>query len=196
MPLPGLERALLVALAVTGPYAGVARSQTAPGPQETLEQEFTDPLTTLPQLFLKDAYSPVNYGTRVQTNQLIARAIVPRIPPYTLLPFPQLVRPTVSLVTVSSPKGGTRTDFGDTQSFDLAGRLGRRRKRASGLGWDPPSCFQRPPPRAPVKGRGRPVRPSPPFIRALEGCYWGSFYRIRSPSPSRSSGKASRGRYR
>jgi len=36
------------------------------------------------------------------------------------LPFVQLVRPSFSLVTVQGPKGGTRTDFGDMQLFDLA----------------------------------------------------------------------------
>jgi len=95
------------------------QSQTATTTLETLEREFTDPLTTLPQVFLKDAYSPVNYGTSVQTNQVVARAIIPRIPPNTLLPFVQLVRPTFSLITVPTPGGGTRTDLGDMQLFDL-----------------------------------------------------------------------------
>ena len=97
-----------------------AQSQTTNRALENLEREFTDPLTTLPQVFLKDAFSPINYGTNVQTNQVVARAIIPRIPPHTLLPFVQLVRPTFSLVTVPTPRGGTRTDFGDMQLFDLA----------------------------------------------------------------------------
>jgi hypothetical protein len=123
MPLPGscaLFCALLVVLWVISSSSAFGQSQTTSRPLETLEQEFTDPLTTLPQIFLKDAYSPTNYGTNVQTNQLIARAIIPRIPPYTLLPFAQLVRPTFSLVTVPNPRGGTRTEFGDMQLFDLA----------------------------------------------------------------------------
>jgi hypothetical protein len=112
--------ALLVVLWVIGSSWAFAQSQTAVRPLETLEQEFTDPLTTLPQIFLKDAYSPTNYGTNVRTNQLVARAIIPRIPPYTLFPFVQLVRPTFSLVTVPTPRGGRRTEFGDMQLFDLA----------------------------------------------------------------------------
>ena len=87
MPLPGAHAlfcALLAALWVLGACAAFAQNQTTGQPLETLEQEFTDPLTTLPQVFLKDAYSPANYGTNVQTNQLIARAISPRIPPYLL----------------------------------------------------------------------------------------------------------------
>lgn len=86
---------------------------------ERLAREFSDPLTTLPQIFLQDAYTPANYGTDAQTNKVIARAIIPRVPRYTLLPFVQLVRPTFSLVTVPTGKGSqTRTEFGDMQLFD------------------------------------------------------------------------------
>jgi hypothetical protein len=88
---------------------------------EKLAADFTDPLTTLPQIFLQDAYTPSNFGTDAQSNRVIARAIVPRIRPYSLLPFVQLVRPTLSLVTVPTGKGtATRTEFGDVQLFDLA----------------------------------------------------------------------------
>lgn len=88
--------------------------------EQNLEQEFTDPLTTLPQLIVRDSYSPATYGTHVQTNQVIIRPLIPRIPPQTLLPFMQLIRPTFALVTVPSPRGGSRTEFGDTALFDLA----------------------------------------------------------------------------
>ena len=114
------SRALFVLLWVIGSSLGFGQVQTTNRTLENLKREFTDPLTTLPQVFLKDAFSPVNYGTNVQTNQVVARAIIPRIPPNTLLPFVQLVRPTFSLVTVPTPRGGTRTDFGDIQLFDLA----------------------------------------------------------------------------
>ncbi len=99
---------------------GFCQTQITDPPRENLEEQEVDPLTTLPQVFLKDDFSPVNYGTDVQTNQVIARILIPRIPPNTLLPFVQLIRPTFSLVTVSAPKGGTRTYFGDMQLFDLA----------------------------------------------------------------------------
>jgi hypothetical protein len=123
MRLPGNAGALcalLVVLWVIGSSLALGQGQITSTPLEALEREFTDPLTTLPQVFLKDAFSPVNYGTEVQTNQVVGRAIIPRIPPNTLLPFVQLVRPTFSLVTVPTPGGGTRTDFGDMQLFDLA----------------------------------------------------------------------------
>ena len=87
---------------------------------EQLEQDFTSPLTTLPQLTMRDAYSPATYGTHVQTNQVIVRPIIPRIPPQSLLPFVQLIRPTLSLVTIPNAGGGTRTEFADTAVFDVA----------------------------------------------------------------------------
>jgi hypothetical protein len=62
----------------------------------------------------------VNYGVSSSTNRVIARVIVPRLPKYSLFPFVQLVRPSFSLVTVPTGKGGTRTAFGDMQLFDLA----------------------------------------------------------------------------
>ena len=88
--------------------------------EEKLEQDFTDPLTTLPQLLVRDSYAPTNYGTDVQTNQVIVRPIIPRLPRYSLLPFYQLVRPTFTMVTVPSSRGGSRTEFGDLPLFDLA----------------------------------------------------------------------------
>jgi hypothetical protein len=86
-----------------------------------LAREFNDPLTTLPQVFVQDAYTPANYGTEAQTNRVIARAIVPRIPRFSLFPFIQLVRPSVTLVTVPEGRGSaTRTELGDSQLFDFA----------------------------------------------------------------------------
>ena len=86
-----------------------------------LAQEFTDPLTTLPQIFTQNIYTPTNFGTDAPTNRVIARAIIPRVPESSLLPFVQLIRPSVSLITVPTGTGsGTRTAFGDMQLFDLA----------------------------------------------------------------------------
>lgn len=88
---------------------------------QKLAREFTDPLTTLPQLFVQDAYTPATYGTQAQTNRVILRAIIPRVPKFTLLPFEQLIRPSVFLNTVPTGRGSaTRTEFGDMQLFDVA----------------------------------------------------------------------------
>ena len=57
---------LLLALYVMAPAAGFAQSQATPTSvqleEEKLERDFTDPLSTLPQLILRDSYTPANYG--------------------------------------------------------------------------------------------------------------------------------------
>src|SRR5436190_13573885 len=86
----------LVAAAASDEMPSSTEASTAAHPDDerarlaTLAREFTDPLTTLPQLFLQDAYTPENHGTDAQTNRVVARLIVPRIPRFTLLPFVQL----------------------------------------------------------------------------------------------------------
>jgi hypothetical protein len=102
-------------------WAGkVANAQTtALSKEEQLQEDFTDPLATLPQISVRDAYTPSVYGTDVETNQVIVRPLIPRVPPRTLLPIAQLIRPTFLLVTTPSPRGGTRTEFGDLQLFDI-----------------------------------------------------------------------------
>jgi hypothetical protein len=111
---------------------GVARAQASAASgladEEKLEQDFTNPLTTLPQLLVRDSYTPATYGPctplacvrDAETNQLILRPLIPRLPPRSFLPFAQLIRPTFSLVTVPSSRGGTRTEFGDLPVFDIA----------------------------------------------------------------------------
>jgi hypothetical protein len=119
-----LLAALLVIAWVVVAAVGSAPAQTAPtspeSEEEKLEQDFTDPLTTLPQVIVRDSYSPANFGTDAETNQVIIRPLIPRVPPRTFLPFAQLIRPTFSLVTVPSARGGVRTEFGDLPVFDLA----------------------------------------------------------------------------
>jgi hypothetical protein len=122
---------LAAALFLITKAAAFTQAQAAPmSPQqeEQLERDFTDPLSTLPQLIIRDSYTPANYGPCTplacvrdyETNQFIIRPLIPRVPPNTLLPVPQLVRPTISLVTVPSSRGGTRTEFGDLPLFDIA----------------------------------------------------------------------------
>lgn len=115
---------LFVVLWISVTIAGAARAGTAStsgeSEEERLEQDFTDPLTTLPQLTVRDSYAPATYGTNAETNQVIVRPIIPRIPPRSFLPFAQLIRPTIALVTVPTPSGGSRTEFGDMALFDMA----------------------------------------------------------------------------
>lgn len=99
--------------------AARAQDETASPTVRKLAEEFNDPLTTLPQLFLQDAYTPSNYGTDAPLNRVIFRVIVPRVPRISLMPD-QLIRPSFQLVTVPTGKGSdTRTEFGDMQLFDF-----------------------------------------------------------------------------
>jgi hypothetical protein len=127
-PFPVVRTVMWTALAsacLTVAIARIAQAETsATSPEleeeQQLERDFTNPLSTLPQLLIRDGYSPAMYGTDVQTNQVIIRPIIPRLPAYSLLPLVQLVRPTFSLVTIPSSGGGTRTEFGDMSVFDVA----------------------------------------------------------------------------
>jgi hypothetical protein len=86
-----------------------------------LAAEFSDPLTTLPQLFTQDAFTPKNYGTDAIANRAIVRLIVPRVPETSLLPLVQLLRPSFSWVTAPTGRGSeTKNAFGDMQLLDLA----------------------------------------------------------------------------
>src|SRR5208282_3183612 len=123
IPLPKARAAVCALwniLWIMGPCTNFARAQTPNlTDEEKLIADFTDPLTTLPQISLKDAFTPANFGTHVQTNQVILRPIIPRVPRFSLFPLIQLIRPTFSLVTVSSARGRACTEFGDMQLFDL-----------------------------------------------------------------------------
>lgn len=112
----------LACITVARARPALAQDSSAAGDreEEQLEADFTDPLTTLPQVTVRDSYAPATYGTDAETNQIIVRPIIPRIPPRSFLPFAQLIRPTFSLVTVPSLRGGVRTEFGDLPLFDLA----------------------------------------------------------------------------
>ena len=102
--------ALWIVLWMMGPLTYLAEAQTPSlAEEEKLVAEFTDPLTTLPQISIRDSFTPANFGTHVQTNQFIVRPIIPRVPRFSLFPLVQLIRPSFSLVTVPSARGGTRT---------------------------------------------------------------------------------------
>jgi len=144
-----LARVLLIGLVVilctARPSMSWAQSEAEPAStvseDEKLVQETTDPLTTLPQVSIRESYVPANYGPctsgpcfrDVVTNQLIVRPLIPRVPPNTLLPIPQLVRPTFALLTTQSSRGGTRTEFGDLPIFDVA--VSPWPKKETGLLW-------------------------------------------------------------
>jgi hypothetical protein len=163
----GTLQTLLVSLCITVGVARFAFAQTAPPSskveEEKLEQAFTDPLTTLPQVIIRDSYTPANYGTGVQTNQIIIRPFIPRIPPQTLLPFAQLIRPSFSLVTVPSSRGGSRTEFGDLPIFDVAVLPWPDRKTGLLIGVGPSFVF----PTATSKSAGQGAWQAGPALGAI-----------------------------
>jgi hypothetical protein len=139
--LLSLAAALSMIALVSRSASAQATSPSAESAEEKLEQDFTDPLSTLPQVIVRDSYTPANYGPCTplscvrndETNQFLIRPLIPRIPPNTLLPLTQLIRPTFALVTVPSSRGGTRTEFGDLPMFDLAVLPWPERKRTGFL---------------------------------------------------------------
>lgn len=161
--------ALGLVLWITSASAEFAQAQTSPSPTEKLQQEFTDPLTVLPQVFSRDSYAPANFGTHVQTNSAVLRAIIPRIPPNSLLPFDQPIRPTFSLGTVPSSRGSTRTEFGDTQLFDLAFLPWPAKKTGIKLALGPTFVF----PTATSKSAGQGAwQAGPAFAAGYTGVPW------------------------
>jgi hypothetical protein len=140
-----MERRLGTVLAVCllfPSFVAPAPGEGQSAAEQKLAEEFSDPLTTLPQLFMQDVYTPVNYGTAAQANRVILRAIIPRVPESSLLPFVQLIRPSFSLVTVPTGRGsGTRTEFGDMQLFDLAVLPGASRESGLYMGAGPIFIF-------------------------------------------------------
>jgi len=115
--MPAMALVAALALGAAGLSAVRADEET---PAE-LAREFNDPLTAVPQIFVQDAYTPSSFGTEAQSNRVIGRLILPRVPRFSLFPLVQLIRPSMSLVTVPTGRGrGTRTELGDMQLFDLA----------------------------------------------------------------------------
>ena len=169
-----VRRGALIALVAVCAPAAFAEDDEPEDEEPTLSatrlaEEFSDPLTTLPQLFLQDVYTPKNYGIDESTNRVVARIIVPRVPRYSFFPFVQLIRPSFSLLTLPEPGGGTRTDFGDMQLLDLAVIPPSRDTGSTAVG---PSSSSRPPPTAsPARVPGRSARPSARSTRVCpDGC--------------------------
>ncbi len=110
---------LLAACSLIWPAACLA-DEASWEASETLSEKVNDPTATLTQLQLQDLYTPAEYGTNAQPNTLFARAVI-AIQPHGLMPFEQIVRPTINLA-VTDPDGKrspTSSGFGDTQIFDL-----------------------------------------------------------------------------
>jgi hypothetical protein len=111
--------ALLMAIRF-GAYAQQApASAYQAGDEEPLAERVIDPVSYLTQLQIKDPYTPAQYGTNAQPNTVQLRAIL-ALRPFLFIPFDQLVRPTIKIVTVPNGKGAsTTTTYDDMQLLDL-----------------------------------------------------------------------------
>jgi hypothetical protein len=112
---------LMAILAIAGTRSWcLADPPAATVSEDTLADEVNDPLSKLTQIQLKDEYTPAEYGTNAQLNTLQFRSVFV-VHPYSLMPFDELVRPTIQVVTV--PRDGrtasTTTALDDMQLFDL-----------------------------------------------------------------------------
>jgi hypothetical protein len=86
---------------------------------EPIAEKVNDPTATLTQVQIKDIYTPAEYGTNTQANTIQFRSLL-AIQPSEFMPFEQLIRPTLKIVTEPDGKGSsTTTGYDDMQLFDL-----------------------------------------------------------------------------
>src|SRR5438105_4300902 len=117
-----LELILLIVFIIVGP----ARSQTvAANPvrseavEDELAREVDDPTAILAQLKFQDLYTPQNFGTTAQTNELQLKMVFP-LQAISFFPFQQIMRPTFRFKTLATSAGASTTSqFGDMELFDL-----------------------------------------------------------------------------
>jgi hypothetical protein len=112
----------LVSLAVAYPSLCFALNNSGPDSQsdeEPLSEQVTDPLAYLTQIQIKDIYTPARYGTDAQPNTVQIRSIF-SIRPFWIIPFEQIIRPTIKIDTTPDGKGAsTTTSYNDMQLLDL-----------------------------------------------------------------------------
>ena len=139
--------------------AGSARGQgfaTNPVVSETeedqLAREVDDPTAILTQLKFQDLYTPENFKTSAQTNQVDLKVVLP-IGRFSFLPFKQIIRPTfkVQTLAISQSSSSTITEFADMELFDLF-VSNWPDPRTTGFGWGIGPTFIFPTGRVPKAG--------------------------------------------
>jgi hypothetical protein len=130
---------------------GTAASPADETEQDQLAQEVDDPTAILMQLKFQDLYTPQNFGTTAQTNELQLKIVLP-VQPFSFLPLQQVIRPTLSLKTLATSAGSsTITEFADIQLFDLF-VSNWPDPRETGFGWALGPTFVFPTGRVPKAG--------------------------------------------
>lgn len=114
LPTPGLFiMALLLFCLAPKPACAILA-----GDEPLAEREY-DPTASLAQIQFRDTFTPAQYGTNAQPNALQIRPVA-NIAPFWLIPWEQLVRPTIRVVTAARSKGAsTATGYDDMQLLDL-----------------------------------------------------------------------------
>ena len=97
-----------------------ANPSPADSEEDRLAREVDDPTAILTQLKIQDQYSPENFKTPAQTNEINLKLVLP-IESLPFLPFKQIVRPTfkVQTLAVSQSNSSTITEFTDMELLDL-----------------------------------------------------------------------------
>jgi len=113
---------VLLTLFVSPDRACLAQQTSPPVSQqdsEPLAEKINDPTASLTQVQIKDIFTPAEYSTNARPNTVQVRAIF-AIRPLSWMPWEQLVRPTIKVVTVPNGKGAsTSTAYDDMQLLDL-----------------------------------------------------------------------------
>ena len=99
------------------PSRYLAQARAAPnGGSEPLSEQVNDPTASLTQVQIKNIYTPAEYGTNAQPNTLQIRPLF-ALSAFSLMPFDQIARPTIRVVTVPNGKGAATTTAYDDMQF-------------------------------------------------------------------------------
>src|ERR1700676_3171394 len=96
----------LIALALLTVATGARGQGLAANPvvteteEDQLAREVDDPTAILAQLKFQDLYTPSNFQTPAQTNQVDLKVVLP-IESFSFFPFKQVIRPTLKVQTLA-----------------------------------------------------------------------------------------------
>src|ERR1700730_17714885 len=120
--------------------------------EDRLAEEVDDPTAILTQLKFQDLYTPENFKSSAQTNQVDLKFVLP-IGRCSFLPFKQIIRPTfkVQTLAISQTSNSTITEFADMELLDLFVSNWPDPKK-TGFGWGIGPTFIFPTGRVPKAG--------------------------------------------
>jgi hypothetical protein len=121
--------------------------------EDRLAREVDDPTAILTQLKFQDLYTPRNFQTPAQTNEVQLKVVL-SIAPLSFVPVGQIIRPTFKLQTlaISHSSTSTVTEFTDMELFDLFISNWPDPQR-TGFGWGIGPTFVFPTGRVPKAGK-------------------------------------------